>query len=109
MREASLPVLLPLIVLLTRWQRISAAAVILADEDTQIAAVIVGVLALMGVAEIALVRADRRGVGDAILESVIIFCSAIARAEQRANDARVSKIRDMAQDVLGTVILRVAV
>src|SRR5579871_820065 len=88
-------------------QAVAAAAVILADKDAQIAAVIVGVLALMGVAEVALIGADRRGVSDAIFAGVIIFCAAIARAEHHANDARVSKIRYVAEDILGAVILRV--
>src|SRR5579885_1476634 len=89
-------------------QAVAAAAVILAGKDAQIAAVIVGVLALMGVAEVALIGADWRGVGDAILARVIIFCSAIARAKEYTNDARVSKIGYMAQDILGAVILLVA-
>lgn len=97
-----------MVLILCTRQAVAAAAVILADKDAQIPAVIVGVLALVGVAEVTLQGADRRGVGDAIFAGVIIFCSAIARAEHCANDARVSKIGYMAQDILGAVILLVS-
>src|SRR5579871_5587135 len=92
-----------------RRQRIRAVFVILADKDAQIAAVVVGILALVVVALIALVGADRRGIGDAVMHGVVIFGAAVARAKEDADDACVGKIGDMPQDVFGAVILGVPV
>src|SRR6185437_6358991 len=91
-----------------RGQRVGAVFVILADKDAQIAAVVVGILALVVVALVALVGADRRGIGDAVARGVIVFGATIAGAKENAHDARVGKVGDVPQNIFGPVILRVA-
>ena len=58
----------------------------------------------MVVAEVALIGADWREIGDAIVASVVVFCAAVGRTKQHPKDAHVDKIGYMAQDIFGTVM-----
>lgn len=58
----------------------------------------------MVVAEVALIGADWREIGDAIVASVVVFCAAVGRTKQHPKDARVDKIGYMAQDIFGAVM-----
>src|SRR5260370_27083386 len=81
----------------------------MADEEAQIAAVVVGIVAGLAIAVITFITADGCGIRHAIMHLIGIQGAAVAaRAEEHGNHTRVSEASDIIKDVLGAVILVVA-
>ena len=78
---------------------------ILADKDTQVAAIVIRVDAGVIVTIVALVAANGGRIGYAIMHRVYIHGATIARAEQHRDDARRSKARYISQDVFSSIVL----
>src|SRR6266567_2098196 len=85
-----------------------AMLAVLAEEDAQVAAVVVRVLALVGVAAIAFVAGYRVRVGHAVLHGIDIFCAIITGSEEDSDDTGLREIFDMTQNVFGAVVLVVS-
>src|SRR5260370_10287542 len=84
---------------------LQGVADILANEDTQVAAMVIGVAAHVSIAAVTLIIAHRRGVSYAIMHSIDVHGAAVARAKKDCDYPRAGKAGDMPQDKLCPFVL----
>src|SRR5579885_480802 len=79
-----------------------------ANVNAQVAAVIIGIDAAVGITAVAFVADNGSGIGDAIMHSIDIHRPPVPGAEEHSNNPCVGEVRDMTENVLGTIILIMA-
>src|SRR5260370_4181966 len=81
---------------------------ILANEDTQVAAIVIGVAAHVSIAAVTLIITYWRGVSYAIMHGIDVHGATVAGAKKDCDNPCAGKARDMPQDILGPVVLVMA-